>query len=213
VSFPQKSVLHRTEVVPIVLAAGASTRMGQRKECLMFGEVTCLDLVIDACGRAGVGEPIVVTREERKVALDEHLARRQRKAIVAINPRPELGQTSSLREGLKVLPAGARAFLIYPVDYPLVRPRDIERLWDAYVKDAPAVIVVAPSFGRRRGHPVLVDASVAPALLALPEGGSPRGLLGGLETRYVEVDDDRVLQDMDTPEDYEHCLARWAFGG
>jgi hypothetical protein len=35
----------------------------------------------------------------------------------------------------------------------------------------------------------------------------------GDRTRYVDCDDDRLLVDMDTPEDYAHCLARYVFGG
>jgi molybdenum cofactor cytidylyltransferase len=213
VSFPQKSVPQRTEVVPIVLAAGASIRMRQRKECLRFGRLTCLELALDACGRAGLADPIIVTRQERKTGLQTDLAARGTRAAFAINPQPDLGQTSSLRAGLQILPASARAFLIYPVDYPLVRASDIERLCDVFVKAPPEVMVIAPSFSRRRGHPVLVGAAVAPSLLALPEGASPRPVLAAVKTLYVEFEDDRLLQDMDTPEDYERCLARWAFGG
>jgi molybdenum cofactor cytidylyltransferase len=215
VSFPQKSVPHCSEVTPIILAAGASTRMGQRKERLQFGELICLDLAVAACAGAGLAEPIVVTRNDRAEELRRHLEGRGTPATIAINPQPDLGQTSSLRAGLKILPERARAFLIFPVDFPLVRSRDIERLCDVFVKESPAATVIAPSFARRRGHPVLVDAAVAPSLLALPEGASARLALAPLaeRTRYVEVADDRLLQDMDTPEDYARCLARWAFGG
>jgi molybdenum cofactor cytidylyltransferase len=189
--------------------------MGQRKECLRFGDLTCLDLAVDACARAGLGQPIVVTRTERQEQLFAHLQARARPARFAINHTPDLGQTSSLRAGLRSLPTDARAFLIYPVDFPLVRASDVERVCDAFVKAGPDVTVVAPSFARRRGHPVAVDARLAPALLALPEDASAREVLAAQAgcTRYVEFSDDRVLTDMDTPDDYERCLARWAFGG
>lgn len=216
VSFPQKSVPHRTQVTPVILAAGASTRMRQRKDLLRFGDLSCLDLALDACRHAALGDPILVTRGERFEWLRGHLdGRGNRTTAIAINQQPDLGQTSSLRAGLQILPAEARAFLIYPVDYPLVRARDIVRLCDVFVRASPDVMVVAPSFQRRRGHPVLVAASVAPALLALPDGASAREVLAPLaaRTRYVDCEDDRLLVDMDTPEDYERCLARYIFGG
>jgi molybdenum cofactor cytidylyltransferase len=188
--------------------------MGTRKECLRFGRLTCLDLAIDACAEAGLFHPIVVTRTERREDLSAHLHARGTTATVAINAHPDLGQTSSLRAGLRVLPPEARAFLIYPVDFPLVRASDVERLCDVFVKASPPAMVVAPSFARRRGHPVVVDAAMAAPLLALPDGASAREVLAGVadRTRYVEFGDDRLLVDMDTPQDYERCLARWAFG-
>ena len=215
VSFPQKSVLRRAQVTPIILAAGASSRMGQRKECLGFGGVTCLEIALRNCSDASLSTPILVTREERKFGLETEFLTKRTVITLAINLHPDLGQTSSLLAGLKVLPADARAFLIYPVDFPLVRATDIDRLYEEYVKEPSGTLVVAPSFQRRRGHPVLVDASLAAALLALPEGGSAREVLGECRerTRYVECGDDRVMVDMDTPEDYERCLARYVFGG
>jgi CTP:molybdopterin cytidylyltransferase MocA len=188
--------------------------MGQSKECLRFGIISCLGVALDACARASLGRPIVVTREERREQIERDLAQSGRLATLAINRQPDLGQTSSLRAGLACLAGGARAFLIYPVDYPLIRARDIERLCAVFLAESPPPVVVAPSFQRRRGHPVLVDVALVAPLLALPSGASAREVLAGRagQTRYVELEDDRVLMDMDTPDDYRRCLARYVFG-
>jgi molybdenum cofactor cytidylyltransferase len=197
-------------LTPVVLAAGASTRMGQPKELLEFQGVTCLELVLRACAGAGLGPPIVVTCGERQTAIAALLAGSFPTARLVVNPTPELGQTSSLRVGIAVLPPDCRGFLIYPVDHPLVTATDVRRLADAFTDADPEVAIVAPSFQRRRGHPVVVTAALAPALLALPPGASPRALLAPdvAPTRFVEVDDDRVLVDMDTPEAYRAARAR-----
>src|SRR4051794_33574845 len=47
-------------IVPIILAAGASTRMGAPKALCDFDGRPCLQLALDACHDAGLGTPIVV---------------------------------------------------------------------------------------------------------------------------------------------------------
>jgi molybdenum cofactor cytidylyltransferase len=198
-------------LIPVVLAAGASARMGRRKELLEFQGVTCLELALRACAVAGLGQPLVVTRAERRAELGALLAARGWDIELVINPAPELGQTSSLRAGLAALPSGCRAFVIYPVDHPLITGADVARLAVAFTEAVPPVAVVAPSFQRRRGHPVIVDAALAPALLALAPGGSAREVLAptAVATAFVAFDDDRVLLDMDTPEAYQEAQRRY----
>jgi CTP:molybdopterin cytidylyltransferase MocA len=202
------------EVVPLVLAAGASSRMGRPKELLEFQGLSCLQVVLGVCEAAGLARPLVVTRKERLPLLQAHLAGRPGVAELLVNPAPERGQSSSFQVGLARLPVG-RAFLLYPVDHPLVTAADVVRLIEAFVAPVtdgePAVDLVAPSFNRRRGHPVLVSARLVPLLLALGPDDSPRTILSAPSTvtRHVELDDDRVLRDMDTPEAYAECLARY----
>jgi CTP:molybdopterin cytidylyltransferase MocA len=183
--------------------------MGVPKEWLELEGRACLDLVLGACREAELGRPIVVTRPQGLAAVEDHMRSQGIEAEVAVNPHPEEGQTSSLRAGLARLPAAARAFLIYPVDFPLVTGADVRRLCEAFAA-SPEAAVVAPSFGRRRGHPVVVDARLAPEILALPPGDSARAVIAAHEAqvRHVDFEDDRVLQDMDTPEAYAACLAR-----
>ena len=197
--------------VPLVLAAGASSRMGTPKEFLEFQGVSCLSLVLSACAGVGLVDPIVVTRQERLAQVKAHLATLQPAPQVVVNPRPELGQTSSLRAGLALLPSAARAFLIFPVDHPLITADDIARLLEQMAAASPSTDVVAPSFDYRRGHPVLVHARLAPWLLALAPSESARQVLSAPSTvtSYVEYSDDRVLTDMDTPEAYARCLERY----
>jgi molybdenum cofactor cytidylyltransferase len=109
------------------------------------------------------------------------------------------------------VPDDALGFLIYPVDHPLITADDIARLARAFVTAVPPVAIVAPSFERRRGHPVVVSARLLPALQALSPGASPRELLApaAAPTHFVEFDDDRVLLDMDTPEAYAAAQRRY----
>jgi molybdenum cofactor cytidylyltransferase len=208
-TLPPKAFL---SLVPVVLAAGASTRMGRPKEFLEFQGLTCLEVVLGACAGAGLGVPIVVTCGERRAAVESLLAGSFAGSRVVVNPTPGLGQTSSLRVGIAALPVGCRGFVIYPVDHPLVTAADVVRLAEAFTQARPPVAIVAPSFQHRRGHPVIVDASLVPALLALPPGASPRPILAptAAPTHFVDFPDDRILQDMDTPQAYESAQLRYA---
>jgi molybdenum cofactor cytidylyltransferase len=221
-------------VTPVILAAGASSRMGRPKDQLQFEGVTVLDLALRNCRDAGCGAPIVVTRVEREAEINAQLTREWASTRVVVNPAPELGQTSSLRIGLAALPAEARGFLVFPVDFPLIRASDVEALCRIFAGAeqyssteqyssmaspgrAPARVpdVVVPSFARRRGHPVLVNVGLVPAILQLAPDASAREVLSSpdLYTIYMEVDDDRVLCDMDTPQAYADALARYRARG
>ena len=192
-------------VYPIILSSGASSRMGTPKALLDFAGLTTLQRAVKACADAGLARPLVVIRSDLQALVDHA---RDLAITTVINPRPERGQTSSLREGLRFLPTDADGFLIYPVDYPLITGADIRALMARF--SSTDSLVVAPSFQHRRGHPVLVAAAVAAELLALPDDGSARTVMTVHRdhTSFVQMVDDRSLVDMDTPDDYQMCLDR-----
>jgi molybdenum cofactor cytidylyltransferase len=57
----------------------------------------------------------------------------------------------------------------------------------------------------RRGHPILIERRYWSELLALPADGALRDLLNehAQEIGYIVVDNDSVLNDIDTPDEYE----------
>lgn len=187
---------------PILLAAGASSRMGRPKALLDFDGATCFDLAREAMKDQG---PLIV------VLGPNHEDIRKRVNLdgvrVALNLDVESGQTESLRKGLELLPADASAFLFMPVDFPLVTAGDVGRLVEAFSKD-PRRSIFVPSHAMKRGHPVLCRRELATEFLALPPGGSARDVLHRDAARVAHVDfpEAYVLMDMDTPEDYGRCL-------
>jgi CTP:molybdopterin cytidylyltransferase MocA len=170
-----------------------------------------VDLVLAACQKAHLGRAFLVIRPDDN-ALRRHVASYGAAIQIVENPHAEFGQTSSLKAAIPFLPASCRTFLIYPVDYPLVRASDCARLLGAFESSEPGTLIAAPSFAGRRGHHVVVDARLGREFLALPDGGSAREVMNrhADRTAFVAMEDDRVLLDMDTPEDYAACLARFA---
>jgi len=180
-------------IVPVILAAGASTRMGRAKAALDFGGRTALDLVLDAC--AGLGEPIVVLGASTGVQVA--------RGRVVVNPDWARGQTSSLKAGLR---ASSGDFLLFPVDFALVTADDVRAIASASGR------IVIPSRDMRRGHPVRFDASLRDEFLALDDNSPARAVVQKHEREIVHVTavSPYVLMDIDTPEEYAEALKAWS---
>lgn len=199
------------DIGAVIVAAGASRRMGTSKPLLKLGGERIIERVVRVFRAGGVPEPLVVTasRARRLDALLDELgvARVQ-------NPKPERGMFSSVRVGVKGLTDGLSAFFVHPVDMPLVAPETLRALRQAFDDDVP---VVHPSYGGRRGHPPLLSASLIPAVVEFDRPGGLRALLADYdeEARHVECDDPGVRFDIDTPADYRRAreiVARMAAG-
>lgn len=192
------------DVTPILLAAGASTRMGRPKALLDFDGRVCLELALDAV--RGLGTPILVLGAAR----EEIQARVKLGSVqLAINEDVESGQTASLKAGLACLAPAAAAFLFHPVDFPLVSNDEVARLTGAFLADRdPQKALFIPSYGMQRGHPVLCRAELAAQFLALPDSAPARTVINQRPQRiaYVTYDEAYILMDMDTPDDYGKCL-------
>jgi molybdenum cofactor cytidylyltransferase len=109
---------------------------------------------------------------------------------------------SSLKAGLRAMPAHISAALVVLGDQPRIQPKIVSQVMMAYAEGAGEII--APSYHMRRGHPILIDRRYWGEILDLPENGSPRDVIDRHKDRigYVNVDTDSVLRDVDTPEDY-----------
>ncbi len=192
------------DITPIILAAGASTRMGRPKALLEFDGRACLELALASV--KGLGTPVVVLGAAR-----EEIQSRVRLGSVqiAINEDFEQGQTSSLKAGLACLSPAAAAFLLYPVDFPLVSTEEVARVADAFLAcQDPHKALFIPSYSMQRGHPVLCRRELAGEFAALPDDAPARTVINFRPQRisYVEFEQAYILMDMDTPEDYAKCL-------
>jgi molybdenum cofactor cytidylyltransferase len=187
-------------IVPVILAAGESKRMGRAKALLDFDGRSAIQLALDACRSM---RPIVVLGRD-------HAAIRGsvRDAVVVVNLDPASGRTSSLKAGLRVLPADAEAFLIHPVDCPLITAALVAAVVDGWRATGKAIVI--PSNAMKRGHPALFAAALKGEFLALGDDESARKVAGADPARVHHVDaPEECLFDMDTPEDYARCLARY----
>lgn len=185
-----------TRVAAVILAAGASARLGEPKQLLPLVGRPLLQHVVDAAHAGGVDEIVVVLgheteRIERALSLPAN-------ARVVVNPRFAEGQSTSLHAAIDKLSDEIDAALVLLGDQPGVSANTIRAVATA----APAPIVRARYSGRP-GHPVRFSREVWPALKATRGDTGARDLLTGNDPGvvYVEVEGDPP-PDVDTWDDY-----------
>jgi len=121
-----------------------------------------------------------------------------------INPRPERGQTSSLRCALAAV-SPAQDFVLHTVDHPLVRAVDVRALLAAFARRGPGQLLVAPSVAGRRGHPCVHAAALGPEFLALADDEPAHRIIRRDAARvlHVPLADPWLVRDLDTAEDLQ----------
>jgi CTP:molybdopterin cytidylyltransferase MocA len=112
----------------------------------------------------------------------------------------------SIQCGVRALPSGITAVLVWPVDHPLFEKDTVVAMIAAFrAGEAP---VVVPVYGGRRGHPVLFSPRALPELFTADGSRGAAAVVHAHADRIeLAVADRSVLLDVDTPEDYERLVA------
>jgi molybdenum cofactor cytidylyltransferase len=198
------------QVAAVVLAAGRSQRMGRPKMLLPWGDTTVIGQVVRTLARARLSEIVVVTggaRQEVEAALKEHPAR------TVYNPRFAEDQMAlSLQVGLASLPAGINAALIVLGDQPQMQLEVVQQVLQRYRESR--ALLVFPSYQMRRGHPWIIARPLWDVLeesvSTVTDNLEPKSMLSlrailqayANQVCYVEIANDSILRDLDTPADY-----------
>jgi molybdenum cofactor cytidylyltransferase len=186
-------------VAGVVLAAGASRRMGRDKLLLDIDGQTLLRGSVERALRAQLAPVVVV------LGPDGAMARRELDALdvqIELNPSPGAGMGGSLRIGLAALAPEVAAAVIMLPDMPLVTTGMLEALVERY-RTGSAPLVVS-EYGEVTAPPVLFDRALFPELAAAT------GDSAGRETVRRHRGEAHVLRwpsatfvDLDRPEDYD----------
>lgn len=195
----------RSTVGGILLAAGASTRLGEPKQLLMFQGRPLVRHVAEIALASQLSRLIVVVGNR---ADEVRAALAGLPVEIVENPHFSQGQSTSLRAGVLALPRAVSAALILLVDQPFVDASLIDRLIGLYHESGAPI--VAPRFQERRGNPVLFDAALFPELLAVVGDTGARDVIVRHRARLVtlEVPSGRAFLDIDTWDDYQRLADR-----
>ena len=171
----------------VVLAGGASRRLGQPKALLPLLGGTVLSVTVERLMGSGI-ETVVVVHPDLAGATADLPCR------VVINPRPDDGRTGSFHLGLANLTSPLTDVLVCPVDRPGWDQAVLERLL------ATPGEAVVPVHDGRAGHPLLVRGQALSRLAALDVDAPLRQALD--ERTKVEADAPYLHVNLDRPDDW-----------
>jgi CTP:molybdopterin cytidylyltransferase MocA len=194
----------------VILAAGASVRMGQPKQLLLLGDRCLLQHVVDAAVASCLDE-IILVLGHRATEIQAALGiPSQRSARVVVNPGYVEGQAASLRLGVHGASSRAGAVAILLGDQPGVTAALIDSVAAAFVAgDLPVARPVYVTAGGRRvpGHPVFLARRVWPELEQLRGDQGARSVLAAHPGWVLEVPFARKPPgDLDTWQDYREAV-------
>jgi molybdenum cofactor cytidylyltransferase len=183
----------------VILAAGASVRLGRPKQLL---EIDGRPLVARAAAAAltAGAEPVVVVLGAHADQIRPVLSKLE--VIVAPNPAWTEGMASSVRTGLQTLGAAApaiEAVLLAVCDQPAFSADTIRRLGEAL--RASGRSIAAARYSGRPGVPALFRREHFFALARLTGDQGARALLQANPKEVTAVDLPELALDLDTPED------------
>jgi molybdenum cofactor cytidylyltransferase len=204
--------IDRPAIAAIILAAGASTRMGQPKQLLPDrgdrGQNLLKSTVMVAI-EANCSPIIAVLG----AGIDRILPELKALPVRSIeNKQWQTGMASSIRAGLQAIvnERNLEAAIFLLCDLPFVRAETIDRLIHTYITTKKPI--VASAYNNTLGSPALFDRSCFAELLNLEgtEGAKKiiqRHLDNHSDSKVATIDFPEGAIDLDTPQDYQRYLA------
>ncbi|MDR0311874.1 MAG: nucleotidyltransferase family protein [Acidobacteriota bacterium] len=187
-------------IIPVILAAGNSKRMGYPKALLPLGEEVFLTRILRVLREAGLARPRLILG--RDAALVE--ARIGDYPVdIHVNPDPDRGQLSSIQLGVSGFPEKFEAAMLWPVDQPAVSVELTRRLTELFV--AKDCRIAVPFRNGKRGHPAIFHRTLFHEFMDAPMGKGAKGIISRYEseTCFLPSDESAAFIDIDTPSDYQ----------
>jgi molybdenum cofactor cytidylyltransferase len=188
-------------IAGIILAAGDASRFGEPKQVLHWKGEPFVRVVVRTAINAGL-LPIVVAgayAEKVKAAIQDLNVK------IVHNDDWRSGQGSSIRKGVASIPDeyGGAIFLL--ADQPQVNTSVLRALVEKHAEGLYPII--APMVIDRRANPVMFDRDTFPDLMSIEGDTGGRAIFHKHRIEYLPWHDDRLLLDVDTPEQYQKLIS------
>ncbi|OGN75850.1 MAG: hypothetical protein A2X25_01515 [Chloroflexi bacterium GWB2_49_20] len=192
-------------IAAIILAAGLSTRMGHPKLTLPWKDTTILGEVVSTLAAIEIPDILIVT-QTAQTPLNKHIQQLTSKypaRIVQNESFEREDMLTSIQYGLKAIKPSYTSALIVLGDQPQIQEDTVRRIISAHRQSDAQIII--PSYLMRRGHPWLISQPLWSKFIQFQRPLTPRDFLDQHRTviSYIIIDNDSILQDIDTPEDYQ----------
>lgn len=189
----------------MVLAAGASSRMGRPKALLPCSERKPLALVqAELLSRSGARDIIIVLgKDAEKIAEDLGSS----PWFYCFNPNWSSGRLSSLQAGIRVLPTSTHGVIILPVDTVGVKTETLMEI--LVMADQSSALAIRPYCQQQPGHVLWISYALFEDILAIPSNPSFRfdHWIESRETR-IDVMDSAILNNINTPDDWRTLASK-----
>ena len=197
-------------IAAIVLAAGQSKRMGCPKLTLPWGKTSVLGQVIITLATAGINDIVIVTGaiQEQITNLVTLYIEKYPVRTIHNDDYAKGEMLSSLQIGLSAMKPETLATLVVLGDQPQIMVSIVKQIISTYLETGAPLII--PSYQMRRGHPWLVARTQWDSLLDLTSEQTPHDFLTAhaADIHYLQVETSTILQDIDTPAEYEQQQPR-----
>lgn len=188
----------------VLVAAGLSSRMKEFKPMLPFGDSTISIHIVTMLKELGL-DPIVVVTGYRAVQLEGHLSHTGVR-FVRNERYQETEMFDSIRLGLESIRGRCDRVMLMPMDTPAIRRDTIRQV---LMIDA---ALVRTTYQGEPGHPIMIEGKMIPLICGASGEGGLRGAMEGCGTPItnLEVTDEGIFRDVDTPEEYRK-LIEWNY--
>jgi molybdenum cofactor cytidylyltransferase len=193
------------KISAIVLGAGLSQRMGgSNKMLLSINGKPLIQTVVEALIESAAEEIVVVANEILFPSL-EYLSTLGITLIV--NPDYKKGMTTSIKAGIRVS-SNLDGYMICLGDQPLITAADYNMIISTFDENHKPTepLIAVPFYIQQKGNPVIFSSYFKSQILTHPSPDGCKELIRDHASAIVKVDlaDDHILRDIDTPEDYKN---------
>lgn len=190
-------------VAGVILAAGSSRRFGGIKQLLPWRDKNLVNTVIQTARLSGLDPLVVVLGSDAdliRATIDDDCVG------VVINRDWEMGQSTSLKAGLRAIGSPVRGALFLLADQPQMSVNLVTSIVEEGLRTNK---VIVPVVDDRRGNPVYFPEACFDRFDQLEGDIGGRQIISTCPHTTLQWLDEWMSEDIDTPEDYQRLRAQF----